>query len=727
MPAARTKFAELTNDWNSRGLQPVWQICATFMMQLVRESDWAGAMEVFDMCVAQSVLIAPNVYDALLVGMCNAPSQGPHAERILRVLRSLPSSCAHNRDLFVARVSLAIRGLVQEHIFVDAMRLFDLLLDVARQAPDQYALLDAGLWQTLFQACADYGQAVQAIALWRVAARYEQCSSENRDTLVLTVTKAVKDVDAGSLQLQHAIGWAADESLVPADWLQFVVTDAVDGAGSLLACRDTTLNAILSAASVPKLAIVAVPLVRVALERPHLFSRVSETFTLMMRVLKSTEDRQLESLAESILTAARDCAQLSSDLASTFMIVMMQCDRADRVLELFRAEKAVSNNFCNDEACVVVLAAQFLILGPSDQRFAEMERLYNELNECTKSQQCNNQMRVIVRAAATQLADADRFTSTGARSRDETMYCCLRIQRTASRGNFVIALKALDHVSHHWRLVHFEFVVEKVVQQMSVKVLPALVEFALRHKIGWCKSVARVLVRLCDADALTEFVDAVESANTSELFRTELLNNLRDNGPHQLAVMTKLLNAWLARGPVEADHASIVAVAAFRAEAHNLGWQVYRTLIEKTQSLSDVHCASVIREGLRFVDELWAVMDEFEEHGVTMSGEVWTSAFDTIDKRMRSSALAMQAFERMSRQQPVVNAASAYASAIGCLDALASVEAVLAHMRAAQVTPNASLFLAVLRFRRRERQLELAERMMLEYIHTGDAVWHLAH
>jgi hypothetical protein len=43
-------------------------------------------------------------------------------------------------------------------------------------------------------------------------------------------------------------------------------------------------------------------------------------------------------------------------------------------------------------------------------------------------------------------------------------------------------------------------------------------------------------------------------------------------------------------------------------------------------------------------------------------------------------------------------------------------------MRAAQVTPNASLFLAVLRFCRRELQLELAERMMLEYIRS-DAAW----
>jgi hypothetical protein len=692
MQKARQTFASLMSEWDSLGLQPDRTICTAFILQLMREHDFAAAMQVFDRCLegGLSVSFPPRLYSSLFVGMSGALSDGPHAERILRVLRTVAPNCHHNRSGFVAHVKLTIGVLAREHRFVDAARLSDLVLEIALRGRPQ-ELDDNLFWRTMLNACVEHGQAVQAIALWRVAARYEQCSSDKRDMLVLAVTKAVTLVHTGLPQLQHVVGWAADESLVPADWLRFVITDAVDGAGSQLNCSAEALDLMLSAAIKCKVATMALPLVRAALERPDQFACVADTFDAMLDTVASAHDRQLESLADSILTAARDSDQLSPRAVNSFMSTMIRCDRADKVLQLFDHIKTanINDRQFSENISTIVLAAKFL----HDRNFAELARLYKIFEHDVSDVNIERQMGAIVHAAATHVDDAARFASTS-NSR------CYRIQKAARGGDFASALDDMVELPHHLRAVHFEFVVEQIERQKKTSVLDGVVECARQHDISWCKSVARVLVRLCDADALTEFVNAAEWANTSELalFRTELLNNLRDNGAQQLALMIKLLNMWVARGPVEADHASIVVVAAFRADAHNLGWQVYRTLMEKTQSLSAAHCSNVIRNGVRFGDELWAVMDEFEEHGVTMSSEVWTSAFDTIDKRMRSVALATQAFERMKRQQPAVMAASAYASAIGCFDALANVEAVLAHMQAAHVAPDASLFLAVLRF-----------------------------
>jgi hypothetical protein len=731
MPEARARFAELMREWNALGVPPVHFFCDVFMMQLVRDKDWAGAMDVFDMCVARGVAIVPRVFHALLDGMQDNPESGLQSERILRVLRSLASSCVHGREQFATKLVTAIRGLIREHRFVDSMRLFDLLLDMAQDSSDQRSV---GLgWEALFKACADYAQAVQAIALWRVAPRFERCTVENRALLVHAVFDAVAKIQAGAPQVQQAVGWAANESLVPIDWLRFIITDAVDGAGSQLFCGQATLKEILDIVTICQSNAMAIPLSLAAIDRPVLFGVGSMTFITFLRFVETARDRQLESLADGILAAARERGQLSSIALGHFMMTMINLDRADKVLETYKQFSEAQSEAINARTMLVVLAAVFVTAGPGDRRFAELDGMYNLFAPNVKNLSTKREMRVIVHAAATQRHDQARFAATP--TNDAQFLLCYSIQNAIASGDFASALRDMETLTHFMRIVHFTCLVEKIVHASA---LPAAVKFARQYDIGWSPTMVLSVVRLChvveNIAFAVEFVASFEEAqrakknrSSSELdvFRSQLLNSLRENGPQQLALMIKLLNAWVARGPVEADHASIVVVAAFRAAAHNLGWQVYRTLIEKTQSLSDVHCASVIREGVRFVDELWAVMDEFEEHGVTMSGEVWTSAFDTIDKRMRSSALAMQAFERMNQQQPVVNAASAYASAIGCLDALVSVEAVLAHMRAAQVTPNASLFLAVLRFCRRELQLELAERMMLEYIRTDDAAWYI--
>jgi hypothetical protein len=740
LPVACVRLNEMLTQWDGLAVSPIQEICGTYILQTWRAEDFDEAVRVLTVCAARGVPRSLRLYRSLFqlfTGAANEQSgRGPQASLMLRILQTVASSCEHAREHFGTFASQVIRRLVDEHRVVEAMRLFDLLLDIARVAPSQFSVGSVlerhdDLWQAMFTACRDQNSAVQMIALWRAALQFHKESRDRRAMLLLVVARCVTEITAGSLQAQYAIGWAAVESLVPADWLRFVIDVAVDGPGSHFLCSQKELDAVLLAAIKCKLFTTALPLVRAVVARPTEFGFSEDTFANMLAIIAGVHDRQLESLADSVLALARDNGQLSSSAVVNFMKVMIVCNRTDKALELYEYIKTINvTKLLSGSVSALVLAT---VCVASNGDFAELKRAFDALVHFNG--ELRGEIRVIMHTSAINSAQLDeKFAPTAA----DAALMSHRSQRAATKGDFASALKGMAELPGYLRVVHFVFLVEKVVQQANVNALPAVVAFARQHDIEWSPPMVFSVVRLCYAveniDFAVEFVASFEEAqrakknrSSSELdvFRSQLLNSLRENGPQQLALMIKLLNAWVARGPVEADHASIVVVAAFRAAAHNLGWQVYRTLIEKTQSLSDVHCASVIREGVRFVDELWAVMDEFEEHGVTMSGEVWTSAFDTIDKRMRSSALAMQAFERMNQQQPVVNAASAYASAIGCLDALVSVEAVLAHMRAAQVTPNASLFLAVLRFCRRELQLELAERMMLEYIRTDDAAWYI--